>query len=323
MATKHHLPCTWFVLVFMAMLHSAPVASAADNATIKAERREAQKQRQQQKSQRNRDVQAAAKEFREFSRALKKDYSEQVRQLDTGFKLQSVDLRAERDSKIALADQSMQQAMTQLVLTPGKMDSEDASEKLKDEIRQHVDKVFAIKKQAAKDFQEEELRNERRKHELLNEQDQAALARAKSLGLLDRPVPILAEAIGGELTKQEQTWNEREARDTERLFNNNQRLVKEFEYGARLREWEMANREEDFELSWQQKQELHNVNSEQLVFNFFTMAAQDDGQTSQQSLNEKLAEMSTQTRLINIKYQKIKDKNRIKRKEEKRQITGR
>jgi hypothetical protein len=298
-------------------------AYAADDTNLKAERRAAQQQRQLLKKERNKNNQAAVKSFREFTRELKQDYKEQLRQLGTDFKLQSIELKAERNSKIALAEQGMQQTVTQLMMNSQKPDNQEAIEKLKAEIKQHSDTVFAIKKQSTQEFNKEMLNNERKKHQLLTEQDQKALQKAQSLGLRGRHKPLLAEAIGGELTDKEQKWNEREAKEVDKTFKRNQRLLGEFIHGSTLREWEIGNKQQDFNLAWQQKEELHAINSEQVYYTLFSFAGDGNAEANQQQLSQKISEITTQTRLINIKYQKLKEQNKVKRREKKRQITGR
>lgn len=311
------------ILFIGALLLPNFYALAADDASVKAERRTAHQQRQQLKKERTKSNQAAVKTFREFSRDLKLDYKEQLRQADTEFKLQSIELRAERDSKIALAEKDMQQTMTQLMLNAKQFDSEEAISQLKADIKQHSDQVFAIKKQAAQIVHEAMVNNEEKKHQLLTQRDQQALEKAQSLGLRDKYEPILADAIGGELTSKEASWNEREAKEIDKLFSKNQRLLNEFLIGAELREWEIGNLKEDFDLQWRQKEELHNLNAEQVYYSMFSFAGIADNQPNQQQLSERLAEMTTQNKLINIKYQKLKEQNKVKRREKQRLITGR
>lgn len=302
-------------------------AGAADDKAIKAERSEAQKQRQQQKNERNKQNQAALSEFRAYARELKKEYQEKVRDLDTEYRLQRVGLKAERDGKIADVEAEMQQNISQLYLNPQQGDSQASIEKLKQDMKQHADKVFEIKKQAALDEHEEEMANELRKHEAMTERDEKARAKAESLGLLTKPKPILAKAIGGTLTDQEQRWNEREQKEVERLYESNKRQFGEFGYGAELREFDMKNKREDFKLHWQKKSELHANNSEQTYLNpLFAGAAADSGadaQARQQEMMKQMSEISKKNRHTNIKYSKIDAENRIKRGDARRKILGR
>ena len=260
---------------------------------------------------------------RDYARDIKKDYQQQLRDLDTDFKLQQVDLRAERQAEMAIAQSELQQTMMQLMMNAQSVDNDDAMEKLRADIAAHNQRVFEIKRQAAITEQEEFVANERRKSDLLAERDQLALDEAESLGLRDRYTPIMASAIGGELTKQEQRWNEREEKEVERLHKTNARLWGEFVYGKELREWELANKQEDFRLKWEKEAELHALNGEQSFYNLIFAQPQDGKEVDQAEMTRKITELSKQTQLINIKYKKIRDKQRIERREQKRAITQR
>jgi len=301
------------------------ITLAADDKALQAERREAQKQRQQQKNERAKLNREALQDFREFANEIRKEYTERARDLDTEYRLQKEELEAKRQIKIAEVDAELQKNTTRLFLNPAS--GEQASvEKLKADMKAYRDKAFVIKQQAALEEHEEFIRNEMRKHELLSERDDRALAKARELGLLDKPKPILAKPIGGELTRDEERWNEREHKDVQRMFDSNQRYVAEFKQGQALREWEIENKREDFRLKTEKARELHALNSEQSWINSLMFSPQGAGQTDaerQREFTNKLAEISRKTQEINIKYNKLKKQNNIRRGEERRKIMGR
>jgi hypothetical protein len=223
--------------------------------------------------------------------------------------------------KIAEAEAEMQQNISQLYLNPRSADSKEAIEKLKADMQAHQDKVFEIKKQAAQDEHNEYINNEINKNKLMSERDQKALEKAKALGLLIKHQPILAQPIGGGLTKQEERWNEREKQAVDKLYSSNQRQLREFSNGAKLREWEIENKREDFKLAWQKKSEIHALKNEQAFYSSL-FATGGNMQASQQDMAAKMAEISKQNRMIEIKYRKINNQNRIKRNEQRRKIMG-
>lgn len=294
---------------------------AVDDKSVKTERREAQKLRQQQKNERNREIQDASRLFREFTRDLKKEYQESARDLDVNFKLQQVDMRAERNAKIAEREAEMQQKITQLFLNSAES-SDAALDQLKADMKSYSDQLFEIKKQAAIEEHGEYTKNELEKHRLMDERDETALDQAGDLGLRGNYEPILAKPIGDGLTKQEENWNARENKEVEKLFKSNQRLLGEFLYGKKLRAWELDNKRADFELEWQKKSELNTLNLEQSYFNSLFMQSSADGEFDQKAFNERMSEFQKQNRLINIKYKKIRDKNRILRTEQRREIVA-
>jgi len=310
------------MMISLAVVLPVGTSVAVDDKSVKAERREAQKLRQQQKNERNREIQEASRSFREATRDLKKEYQESARDLDTDFKLQQVDMRAERNAKIAETEAEMHQKTTQLFLNPGGSNDAAALDQLKADMKSYSDQLFEIKKQAAIEEHSENMKNELEKHRLMDERDAAALDMANDLGLRGKYEPILAKPIGDGLTKQEENWNAREKKEVEKLFKSNQRLLGEFLYGKKLRAWELDNKRADFDLEWQKKSELHTLNLEQSYFNSLFMQSSTDGEFDQKAFNERMSEFQKQNRLINIKYKKIRDKNRIIRTEQKREIAA-
>jgi hypothetical protein len=309
-------------MISLAVVLPVGTSVAVDDKSVKAERQETQKLRQQQKNERSREIQDASRSFREFTRDLKKEYQERARDLDTNFKLQQVDMKAERNSKIAETEAEMQQKTTQLFLNPSESNDDAALDQLKADMKSYSDQLFEIKKQAAIEEHSESMKNELEKHRLMDERDAAALDMASDLGLRGKYEPILAKPIGDGLTKQEKDWNAREKKEVEKLFNRNQRLLGEFLYGKELRGWELDNKRADFDLGWQKKSELHTLNLEQSYYNSLFMQSSTDGEFDQKAFNERISEIQKQNRLINIKYKKIRDKNRIKRTEQRRGIVA-
>lgn len=310
------------LLLIISLAVALPVGTsiAVDEKTVKAKRQEAQKLRQQQKNERGRDIRDASQSFRQTTRDLKKEYQERARDRDTGFKLQQVDMKAERNARIVEVEVEMQQKINQLFLNTSGSNDEAAVDQLKADMKSYSDQVFEIKKQAAIEQQAESIKNELAKHRLMDERDAAALDLASELGLRSQYEPILATPIGDGLSKQEESWNKREKKEVEKLFKSNQRLLGEFLYGKKLRRWEIDNKRVDFDLEWQKKSELHALNLEQTYYNSMLLQSSAESNFDQQAFNRRISELQKQNKLIHIKYKKIRDKNRIRRTEERRDI---
>jgi hypothetical protein len=77
---------------------------------------------------------------------------------------------------------------------------------------------------------------------------------------------------------------------------------------------------EDFKLDWDEKAELHALDSQQVFYNTIVMQAVQGGQIDQQGLLEKMTEIGKKKKLVNIEYKKIRDQNRITRKKQKKEI---
>ena len=310
------------LLLIISLAVTLPVGTsiAVDEKTVKAKRQEAQKLRQQQKNERARDIRDASQSFRQTTRDLKKEYQERARDLDTDFKLQQVDMKAERNARIVEVEVEMQQKINQLFLNTSGSSDEAAVDQLKADMKSYSDQVFEIKKQAAIEQQAESIKNELAKHRLMDERDAAALDLASELGLRSQYEPILATPIGDGLSKEEESWNKREKKEVEKLYKSNQRLLGEFLYGKKLRQWEIDNKRVDFDLEWQKKSELHALNLEQTYYNSMLLQSSAESNFDQQAFNRRISELQKQNRLIHIKYKKIHDKNRIRRTEERRDI---
>jgi hypothetical protein len=304
----------------LAVIIPLDITLAADDKALKAERRAAQQERQQQKNDRARENREAIKDFRQFAGDLKKEYTERTRDLDSEYQIQREELKAERQKKIAAVDADLQSKFTGMLLNPSS--EETSMEQLRADMKAYSVKAFEIKRQAARDEHEEFIQNEKRKHELLSERDERALDEAKSLGLMDKAKPIIAKPIGGELTRNEERWNEREKKEVQRLFESNQRQLAEFLYGKELREWEIANKREDFELKSEKEKALHELNSEQTWLNSLMFSPQMD-ENERQDFMDKLAELRKKTQEINIDFNKRKKQNNLRRSNERRKIMRR
>lgn len=155
---------------------------------------------------------------------------------------------------------------------------------------------------------------------LLTERDQQVLDEAASLGLTEPYSPILATPIGDGLTIQEERWKYREKKEVVKLEQRNSKALSEFRNGAKLRKWEVRNLHEDFELTWDEKAELYALESEQVFYNTLFIQVAQGQQVDQQKVIAQIAELNEKKKLINIEYQKIRDKSRITLREQRKSI---
>lgn len=310
------------IFTFTFILMSGPgQAVAADDRELYQQRLEAQRERQQQVNERNRDINDARRDFRSFAQELKLDYREQVRNVDTELQLRKVDLKADRSARLADAEAEYQGKVMSVYMAPEGTETPRTPEQLSAETRAHTDKVFAIKKEFAETLQAEVMDIEKKKYALLGEMDQQALDKAASLGLTGTYSPILATPIGGELTSQEERWNEREKKAVAKHEEQNRKLLAEFRNGAKLRQWEMDNLQEDFRLTWEEKAKLHELDAEnKIVTSMMTSGAAPASQVDRQQWMQQIQQLGAEKRKIATEYRKIKDKNRIERREQRKAI---
>jgi hypothetical protein len=207
-----------------------------------------------------------------------------------------------------------------LFMNPGGQFTEEALEKMRAEAKAFSDALFELKKQAAEELQAAFIENEERKNALWTEMDKKALDKAESLGLTASIAPVLAGPIGDGLTDAEKRWNDKEQKNASKLEERNRQLLREFRNGAELREWEIANLNEDFRLTWEEKAKLQALDSEQGFYNAVFMQAAQGGQVDQHKLMAQMVEINEQKKLVGIEYKKIRDKNRITRRERKKAI---
>ena len=308
------------LLLVLAFVFPASLAAADDSKELRKQRQDAQRERQQQVLERNREVNEATKAFREYTRDLKTQYREQTRDLDTEFKLREVELKADHDARVAGAEAEYQKKLMGLFMNPGAQFTDETLEQMRSEAKAFSDALFALKKQSAEELHEAFIANEESKNASWTEMDEMALGEAESLGLTGTYPPILATPIGDGLTPQEERWNEKEQKDVARLEERNSKALSEFRNGAELRKWEIGNLNEDFKLTWEEKAKLQALESEQGFYNTLFMQAAQGGQVDQQELMAQMAELNEQKKLIRIEYKKIRDKNRITRREERKAI---
>ncbi len=310
-------------LIILTLVFHSHEAVAAESKELRKQRQDAQKERQASKKERTTEINEATKSFREFARELKVEYQEKVKELDVEFELKRVELKADADEKVTVAEAEYQKTVTSMFINPGLQSDEEALSKMQAEGKAYADELFALRKASAEVLHKEKVETEKRKNEILSERDQIALDKAASLGLTKDYAPILANPIGDGLTKQEEQWNDQEKKEVVKIKERNQYTISEFAYGARLREWEMQNMNEDFELEWREKKEDHALGTEQIFYNALLMQTAQSGGTGQQEFVSRMAEINKEKQLIKINYKKIKDQNRIKRREEKKKIQGR
>jgi hypothetical protein len=307
-------------LLALAFLAPVSLASAEDSPELRKQRQDAQRERQQQVLARNKEVNEANRAFREYTHDLKMDYREQERDLDTEFKLREVDLKANHAARVAGAEADYQKKLMGLFMNPGAEITDQAVEQMQAEAKAFADALFELKRQSAEELHEALIANEQSKQELLSERDELALEEAASLGLTRKYAPILATPSGDGLTAQEQRWNEKETRDVARLEERNSKALSEFRNGAKLREWEIENLNEDFRLLWEEKARLQALDSKAGFYNVLFLQAAQEQQFDQQKFMAEMAEANEQKKLIGIEYKKIRDKNRITRREERKAI---
>jgi hypothetical protein len=302
-----------------ALLASADSAGAERE--LRAQRSEAQKERQQQRTLRNQELADATLAFRTETSTLEAEYKERARSVDTEFKLEEVGLRAEIDARVAGLEAELQKRFNANLMVGGEQDLAARLQAMEQETKAHQDRLFEARREGAASIHAARIRAEERKDALFREMEERALARAAELGLTTPPEPILATPIGGELTRQEAQWNEREQTEVERTAERNAKLLARFRTGERLRAWERANLAADFELEWQERRELHVLQSQESLFNVFMLQPAGAEGFDQQAFMDRLAENAEQQRLIKIRYEQTRRENAIKRREEKRSIT--
>jgi hypothetical protein len=286
------------LFVTVVLIIPANQIHAKEDKELHKQRQEAQKERQAKKSERSREIADAIKSFREFTQSLKYEYPSLLKDVDTEFELTQVDLEAERAAKIAEAEAEYQKKWTSLFIRPGGQMTMEALKVMEEEAKAHSNELFRIKEEAARIAHKE----------------------THSLGLTKKYEPILATPIGGELTRQENQWNEREEKETEKIHTQNLQIVREFKDGAKLREWELSNMDKDFQLTWDEKRELHTIESQQMFFNNFLLLSAQGAEINEQEIMAKFAELGKQTKLVKIKYDTMRKKNSITRRGEKKKL---
>lgn len=293
---------------------------AAQDRELYQQRLEAQRERQQQVNERNREINDARRDFRSFAQDLKMDYREQVRSLGTELELRTVDIKADHDARVADVEAEYQSRIMSAYMNPESANTPASPEQLSEDTRVYADTLFSLRKQQAEALHAEQMAIEKERDALWTEMDQKAQDEATTLGLTETSQPILATPIGAELTRQEEQWNKREKKAVAKHEEQNRKLLAEFRNGAKLRQWEIDNMEEDFRLTWEEKAKVHELDAEQKVFNSMMTGASQGGQFDQQQWMKRIQELGAEKRKIVTEYRKIKDKNRIERREQRKMI---
>ncbi len=313
---------TLFILLFVSLALIFPISQvhAKESTELRKQRQAAQQERQAEKTDRNRESAEARKSFGEFTRSLKPEYKALLKEVDIEFELTQVDLQADRAAKIAEAEAEYQKKLTSAFLHPDGAMNTDALKKMEQEAKAHSDELFRLKEEAAQIAHTEKAASEKHKHVLLQEMDTRAIDEVVSLGLTKKSEPIVATPIGGELTRQEKQWNEREKKDIERTHVRNLRTIREFKNGEKIRAWELNNLDEDFHLKWEEKRELHTIQSQQIFYSTLLMQAAQGKDINQQEVIAKFAELAKHTKLVKIKFDTIRKKESIIRRGEKKKL---
>jgi hypothetical protein len=309
------------LVVMVALLCSvSPLPADENDKELRQQRQLAQKERQAQRTERNREISEARKMFSQQARMAKTQNQQRLKELDTEFELQQVELRAAHDIRTTEAEAEYQAKLSGMFLKPGFSFDRQAVERMQQEARSYADAVFALKKSAAEELHKARIASEERKNALLTDSDEALLGQAASLGLTRKYQPILATPIGEGLTDKEQKWNDRETREVEKLEAHNLKMLREYSNGERLRIWEIDVLKEDFKLDWDEKAELQALDGEQNLLSAMMMQPASGAQEEMQGMMSKIAEIGKQRKLITIKYRKIREHNRIRRRQQKKQI---
>lgn len=312
------------LVLAVALVAWSGAGAGEDSKEVRKQRAEAQKERQAMRTERNRKVNDATRAFREYTQSQKAESRQEIQALETEFELRKVDLNAEHDRRVATAEAEFQKKLAGLFTQPGTEFDEQAIEKFQADGRAYADEMFALRRQSAEALHRARIEHEEAKNRALTARDRDAMREAAALGLTDEYPPILAKPIGGSLTPQEDRWNERETKEAENLAARNHRTLAEFRNGEALRSWKIKNLEEDFALEWQEKAELHALDSQQVIFNtVFLQAAQSGKPMDQRKLTNQMAELAKQRQHVRIDYQSRRQKLRILREAERKEILAR
>lgn len=311
-----------FMMLLSLVALPAGTAGAQTDKELRDQRSAAQKERNEKKKERDREIADASRELREHARELETEYREKLRQVDVDFELKKVELQAGHQAKVATAEAEFQKKLSAAMMAPGAQDLQQRMAQFEVEMKAMSSELFRLKQEAAGIEHKERMAVEARKHEMLGEMDQAVLRKAESLGLTREHAPILASPIGGALTRPEEQWNERERKEVKAIAERNGKALAKYANGAKLREWERANMEEDFRLAWEEKRELNELASQRMLFGAFMLQADPSKPADAQSLTDRLAEVDRQEKLIKIRYDQLRKENAIKRREERRKLGG-
>lgn len=311
---------TTFLMLFLFAWLPGGAAGAQTDKDLRDQRSAAQKERTEKKKQRDLEMADASRNLREYARELDTGYREKLRQVDVDFELKRVELEAGHKAKVAAAEAEFMRKLSVAMQASGTQDMQQRIAKLEVETKAMSEELFRLKEDAAAIEHKERMATEARKHEQLAEMDQAVLRKAEALGLTREPAPVLATPIGGELTRPEEQWNERERKEVRTLAERNRAALAKYANGVKLRDWERANMEEDFRISWDEKRELNDLASRRILFGAFMLQADPSRPADAESLTERLAEAGHQEKLVRIKYEQLRKTKAIERREERRKL---
>ncbi len=300
----------------------AGTAGAQTDKELREQRSAAQKERAALSKQRNQELADASRELREHARELDTEYREKLRQIDVEFELRRVELESAHKTKVAAAEAEFQKKLSAAMTAPGDEDMQQRIAKLEAEMKVMSAELFRLKEDAASTEHKERMAVAARKHEQLAEMDQAVLRKAEALGLTREHAPVLASPIGGELTRPEEQWNERERKEVATIAARNAKALAKYADGAKLREWERANMEEDFRLDWEEKRELNELASRRMLFGAFMLQADPSRPADAQSLTDRIAEAGLEEKQIKIKFDQLRKTKAIERRETRRKLGG-
>jgi hypothetical protein len=339
MTDKNRGPSRWRTAAFLSLAALAPTLPALtlagvvgllsvgataqtsmDEKQLKSLRRDAQRERQALRKARNQELSDAVRALRLDVDAIESRYSDAVRAIDIDFDLARVRLEAETDREVAALEAALQKRLSGSLTAGSESEMLERFAAMESETRAHQDAVFAARKAGAERLLAARLAAESRKDELLTERDREVLARAREMGLMTPPQPILAEPIGGELTRSEEQWNEREVRDVAKMHERHLGMLVDYLNGGEKRAWERATLEEDFALDWAERSELQALQSQQGLFNSpFLQASVANAEERQRAL-DRMAEQAEQKREIEIRYEQQRRELDIRRREARREF---
>lgn len=296
-----------------------PSVNAADK-ELRKQQAAAQKEQRLQIKERSELIRDAKRSFKELTREINNENRERIAELETEFNLTRVDLRAANEARVAVAEADHQKKLMDLFMDPSGKFDEQKLQQMETDFKKHSDELFALKKQSAEEVHQATVKHIINKNKIYDEGDHRILEEASTLGLTDEYSPILITPTGGAHTKQEERLNENEKKNVVKIKQANMKLLSRYRNGKELRGWETQNIEEDFKITWEENAKLHDLNSQQMLYNNLLMGAFQGKAFNHQELTEKIAENNKKKSLITIEYKKIRDKNRIKRNKTKKEI---
>ncbi|MDH5736054.1 MAG: hypothetical protein OEY87_08020 [Gammaproteobacteria bacterium] len=292
---------------------------AADK-ELRQQRAAAQKEQSLQIKERSELIKDAERSFKEVIKEINNENRERIAELETEFNLTQVDLNAAHETRVASAESDHQKKLMDLFMDPSGKFDEQKLQQMEVDFKKHSDELFALKKQSAEEIHRATVKHIANKNKIYDEGDHSILKQASTLGLTNEYSPILITPAGGALTRQEERLNEKEKKNVVKIKQANMKLLSRYRNGKELREWEIQNIEEDFKILWEENAELHDLDSQQMLYNNLLMGAFQGKAFNHQDLTEKIAENNKKKSMITIEYKKIRDKNRIKRNNEKKEI---